>query len=287
MAADASSIELHDFVMDEVRRLLAGTGEDHFATEGEFTDGELLDRIAKYEAVAGDLCIMLGCIAYWARPTHRGVLRKALSRSIDRLELKGGLSIWLSLRWYPIILETYCSGVAAVQGGRYDSLADIFFTSAGTSEYGREEQLFVGAISKAMQDLVQSEAFKRIPGHERQYTPISEYLFKILQPQLDDVLFVGKDYERAFDEFEVLLALSAADLLYHREKRIWGPVGRFGWKQDRGSAPLTRVIDDARTGGENWAPIKAGLFGGQDRAVRGRSRSVSQDHQDIGLVVRL
>ena len=111
LAADASSIELHDFVMDEVRRLLAGTGEDYFATRGQFTDEELLDRIAKYEAVVGDLCIMLACIAYWARPTHRDVLSKALSRSVDRLESQGGLTIWLGLRWYPIILETYCSGI--------------------------------------------------------------------------------------------------------------------------------------------------------------------------------
>jgi len=263
LATDASSIGLHDFVMDEVRRLLAETGEDYFATGSQFTNEEFLKRIAKYEAIVGDLSIMLACIAYWARSTHRVILQKSLSRSTDRLDLKGGQSIWLALRWYPVILETYCSGIAAVQGGRWDSVADIFLTSAGASDYGREERYFVGAVSRAILDLASMDAFNRIPGHEKHYVPMSEYLFKILQPRLDDVLFVGKDYERAFDEFEVLLALSVCDIHVQRKEQVWGPVGRFGWKHHRGSAPLARVIDEARAAGDNWAPIKAGLFGGK------------------------
>lgn len=262
LASDASSIELHDFVMEEVRRLLAVTSEDFFAPGGKYSDEEFLGRITNYETAAGDLSLLLACVAYWARPHHRNILRKAISRSVDHLEMKGGLSIWLDLRWYPAILETYSAGIAAVQGGRYDSLAEVFFTKAWASEYGKDESYFVSALSQAVLELTRLDAFKHIPGHERHYVPMSEYLYKVLQPQLDDVLFVGKDYDRAFDEFEVLFALTIADLKVQRKDSAWGPIGRFGWKQPRGSGPLTVVINEARATGQAWPPLTVGFFGG-------------------------
>jgi hypothetical protein len=92
---------------------------------------------------------------------------------------------------------------------------------------------------------------------------MSEYLFKVLQPQLEDALFIGADYERAFDEFEVLFALSVVDLRVQRNVHMWAPTGRFGWKQQHGDGPLSLVIQEARAAGEDWAPLRAGLFGGK------------------------
>lgn len=43
-----------------------------------------------------------------------------------------------------------------------------------------------------------AELFKFIPGHERQYAPAREYLFKTIQPKLEDALLVGTDYEEQF-----------------------------------------------------------------------------------------
>ena len=93
---------------------------------------------------------------------------------------------------------------------------------------------------------------------------MSEYLFKILQPKLDDVLFLGKNYEQAFDTFEVFFALAVADLNLLRENYCWGPPGRFAWKY-RGhndNGPLGRIISEGRTQQDSWAPLQAGLFGG-------------------------
>jgi len=53
---------------------------------------------------------------------------------------------------------------------------------------------------------------------------MSEYLFKTLQPKLDDILFIGKSYEKSFDEFEVLFALVVADIKKQRDEHVWGPI---------------------------------------------------------------
>jgi hypothetical protein len=119
------------------------------------------------------------------------------------------------------------------------------------------------SIGEAILELERIGAFKQLPGHERHYAPRSEYLFKLLQPMLDDLLFLGRDYEHYFDRFEVLLALVHADLEQVERSHIWGPVGRFGWKFGNQDAnPLREIIEEAKKQKESWGPLKVGLFGG-------------------------
>jgi hypothetical protein len=263
LSDNSSSIQLHDFVIGEVRRFLSDTNEDHFAVQDAFSNEELLKRIDKYQRSVFDLSSVIACVAYWARPSHKLILQKALSRSADRLESQSGTVAWLHLRWYPLIMAMYCSGIAAVEGQRYDSLADMLHTKIGAPQHHEKDQYFVEAVTHGMLELTRLDLFNKLPGYERHYTPLSEYLFKILQPQLDDLLFIGKNYERSFDEFEVLLALISADIRKQNQGWFWGPIGRFGWKQrNHTHPPLTRVIEEAKANGDAWLPIKSGLFGG-------------------------
>jgi hypothetical protein len=262
LSTDSSTIELHDYLTQEVRRFLSATSEDSFAISGQYSREEFVSRLSRYEDAAGDLSILLACVAHWARPGHMATLQKCIARSADRLESRGGLVVWLALRWYPLVLELYCAGIAAVDAQRYDSLATIFYTPIPSSEYRNRNDMFVEAVGHGLLELNRTDVLKQIPGHERNYVPLSEYLFKILQPKLDDVFFVGKNYESAFDLFEVLFGLAVADMRQTKNEGIWGPIGRFGWKNRGDNSPLRRVLADAKAQGNGWAPIKAGLFGG-------------------------
>ncbi|BAO30173.1 caspase family protein [Sulfuritalea hydrogenivorans] len=263
LSNDSSAIELHDLLANEVRRFLSITSEDSFPTSGQFTKEEMLDRISRYEDSAADLSLLLACIAHWGKTTHTSTMQKCIARSSDRLESRGGLTIWLELRWYPLILELYTAGIAAIDAQRYDNLAALFYTQLPSSEYRDKNDTFVEAISNGLLELTRMNAFKQIPGHERHYAPHSEYLFKILQPRLDDTFFLGKNYETAFDEFEVFFALAIADIEMAKNGRVWGPIGRFGWKnRNRDNGPLARIIKDARSRKESWPPFRAGMFGG-------------------------
>lgn len=262
LASESGAIGLHDMLSSEVRRFLAVTTEDAFALSGQFTLDEFVLRLARYEVAALDLALLLACVSQWGRPTHLATLQKCIARSSDRLESTGGLTVWLALRWYPLLIELYCSGVAAVDARRFDSLAAIFGTTLPSSEYQRTSDTFVEAASMAVLELNRTNVLKQIPGHERNYTPLSDYLLKVLQPKLDDALFLGKNYEAAFDTFEVYFALCAADARLVSGQDAWGPIGRFGWKRNRDNSPLERVLKEADAQKSEWSPLKAGLFGG-------------------------
>jgi uncharacterized caspase-like protein len=282
LAANSSTIELHDFMIEEVKRFLSESSQDHFRVQGPFSTEEFLDRISKYEAAVSDLCILIACVSYWAAPQHRQILQKTLARSADRVEGQSGLTVWLSLRWYPILLEIYCGGIAAIEGQRYDSLANIFLTKVNAFEYSTKHETLAEVVTQGMLDLNRMNVFKQIPGHENQYTPLSEYLFKLLQPRLDDALFVGRTYEASFDEFEVFFALVIADSHKQTRDYVWGPVGRFGWKESGNeNGPLARVVRSARKEGADWPPLRAGLFGGDPA----RFLAVAEEY--VGIVKKL
>jgi uncharacterized caspase-like protein len=261
LGEESSTIKLHDFLIQEVRRFLSETSEDHFPVQEAFSPDQFRERITKYEDSVLDLSSLLACVAYWAKPNHKHILQKALSRSTDRLSSEEGNVPWVGLRWYPILLLFYCSGIAAVEGQRYDSLADIFYAKVPPLDYFRKEIYLIGSAARRVSGM--EDIFKLLPGHERQYVPLSEYLYKILQPKLDDILFISKHYERAFDEFEVLFALAAIDLRRQNEGLSSTSIGRFGWKHaNQENGPFARLVHEAETAGEKWLPINSGLFGG-------------------------
>lgn len=259
------TIKLHDLVVQELREVLLQTSEDNFAVQGiDWSLEEFTRRLKDYERVVDDLLRILSCIAYWGKQEHLPVLKMALTRLTDRLEPKSGLVVWQALRWYPIMLLLYGTGISALASDRYDNLAEILLTRVGSSRSATSSTTLTLAIGRAITELHRTDAFKQLPGHEHQYVPRSEYLFKFLQPILDDLLFLGRDYEQDFDRFEVLLALVHADLEEEQSHSAWGPIGRFGWKFHHYDVnPLKDIIADANRHKEAWGPLKAGLFGGE------------------------
>ncbi len=256
------TIKLHDLVVQELREVLLQTSEDNFVVQGiNWSLQEFTCRLKEYERIVDDLLRILSCIAYWGKQEHLTMLKMALMRLTDRLETKSGLAVWQALRWYPTMLLFYGAGISALASDRYDNLAAILLTRVGSSRSATSSTPLTLAIGEATTKL--HDMFKQLPGHERQYVPRSEYLFKLLQPTLDDLLFLGRNYEQDFDRFEVLLALVHADLESKESRGIWGPPGRFGWKFHHYDVnPLKDLIADANGQKESWGPLKAGLFGG-------------------------
>jgi hypothetical protein len=174
---------------------------------------------------------------------------------------------WIKLRWYPIIFQIYSAGIAAVESKRYDSLNSIFCTSIPAKDYDNNYKTLSDLAADAIVEFTRDGLFKNLPGHEQNYVPMSEYLFKQIQPLLDDILFIGKNYEPAFDEFEVMLGLTVC---YQNHKRsagyAWGPMGRFGYKYRSHNSPFKRIMERAKLEKENWEPIKQGMFDGDYKA---------------------
>jgi uncharacterized caspase-like protein len=259
--ADSSArILLDDLVGRQVRTVLAGSTSDRFPidTRDNF-DAVFADRLRNYESLVRPLQESVVLVARWGESSHRATLTGAFARLSDGADSDAdGLTVWLGLRWYPTTLLLYSVGIAALAGDQYEMLAAVLSVSTGARRSGGAMTSLVGSTVRGMLDVDRANGFKRIPGHERQYVPRSEYLFKVLQPPLEDLLFLGRGYEQLFDRFEVLLSLAYLDVADGK----WTPVGRFGYKVARGYGqdPLTELIAEANRDGDEWDPLRAGMF---------------------------
>lgn len=257
-------IKLYDIFYQKLREVVSLLADDQFNTQGvSFSEEEFLQRIKLYEDIVKGIQSMSVCVAYWGSSDHYQLLSKTIARVCDNFSPESGLAVWLNLRWYPVFLLLYSAGISAVSANNYNALAAILTTKVQSPRNTYETIEVTLPVGDATVNL--HDVFKKLPGHDQHYVPRSEYLFKLLQPGLDDLLFLGRDYEQMFDRFEVFLALVHAELEYNLENRVWGPLGRFGWKyksRERSGDVYSEIVREANTLKDEWPPLKAGLFSG-------------------------
>jgi hypothetical protein len=255
LAEDRFKIKLHGLVAGEIRRVRIATADDQFPLSNQWSIKELEARLTHYESALNDLLRIQILTAHWGEPSQQSALRLPAARLGQRILASSGNSGWIALQWYPLLLLLYSGGIAAVAAGNYENLRELMLTKVSDS-FGQQPRVdLCSVVTKNMSVL--ADAFKLLPGHERHHAPRSEYLLKVLQPPVEEMLFLGTGYEDAFDRFELLYALGHA---YQRKlagERTWGPVGRFGWKH----RVVSELVAEAERHGSSWAPLKTGIFG--------------------------
>jgi hypothetical protein len=261
-------IKLDDLANEELRRFHQATSDHLFplATAEPPAAESFAERLRQYERASERLACLALLTAHWGTAEQRTGLGKIAGRMMENAEPAGGKVVWIGLRWYPALLVLYAAGISAIASHSYENLAALLLGRVASNRTGQGDSTVLESTVDGLEDVMRQEAFKWLPGHERQYTPRSEYLFKVVQPWLDDLLFLGRTFEPLFDRFEVFMGLVYADLRRERypTRHIWGPVGRFGWKANRGygSNPLSELLAEAAGAKEGWAPLRAGFFGG-------------------------
>lgn len=251
---DRYRLRLFETVGEEVRRVSGLLRDERFSVTAGWSDEEFRKRIPAYDEIVADLCRVEALICRWGSEAALDTLTLPARRLCDQIASGSGNTGWLAIQWYPVLRLFYTGGIAAVAAGRYGALRALMHAPVRASH---KDGPLVTAVTDEMGD--KTRAFKLLPDLDRRYVPCSDYLYDSLRPLLDDLLFLGSDYERAFDRFEVLYALEYE----HLEDRGWSPIGRFGWKGIRSdSSSVTVILKEAEAAGGAWPPLTAGLCGG-------------------------
>ena len=266
LSTPTQHIRLDDFVSAHVRGALQVLNVERFPVQGVTTSREeFASRLAAYEAAIAAVATITVLMGRWCTPEQLPILERMLARLAESDKGSAGSVLWLRLGWYPILYLMYAGGVAALSADNYKALARILTAPVHFEPHDSSElKPLTVAVIQELTEIV--EAFKWLPGHERHYVPRSEHLRTRQQPLLEDLLFLGRTYDRHFDRFEILLALTYADL----SDRAWGPPGRFAWKHSGRmyKSPYVELMQEAERMGDNWPPLLAGLFGGSGKRFK-------------------
>lgn len=256
-----NTIDLHDLAMTEVRRFLEESGDDFFAADKVWDDDVFRATAKRYEDISSRLCSLGICIAHWGTNEHLLTLQKTILRMADRLPHMSSQPGPADFKWYPIILFAYSAGIAAIASDNHESISSILNTKVQGFWIQNKPISLAYATIRLIVGF--SSWFKKFPGHERFYTPTSEYLLKFLQPKIDDLIFTGRQYEEYFDRFEVMLALFSSWEMLEDVGQIFG-AGRYAYKYKHGSRddnPLGKVLGEVRTMKGSWPILQHGLSG--------------------------
>jgi hypothetical protein len=269
-------IALNDFVNHHLRRTLEALSVKNFPLNEGGSKDDFVKRIEAYEAAIGDLQAIAILIARWGDADASLQLEKILSRIANADKGASGSVVWLQLRWYPVLVLMYAAGIAALSAKRYDALQVVLATSVRADQASSGNEALLTRTIEAL--LHVNDNFKALPGHEKDRYPRSEHLFQSLGPTLDEALFLGEDYERLFDRFEVLAALAFADFRDPSgEGDCWGPPGRFAYKNRYSGSPMATLLAEAEAEGQGWPLLSTRLFGGKSE----RFLKVAQGYQQL------
>jgi hypothetical protein len=239
-------IDLHDLVMQETENTLVSISPSHFPVQAAFSLEALGGRLKRYEARTEILRAIVTTGCYWG------------SKEQTELWIAGDVR-WNNLRLYPALLLLYSGGLAAVAAAKYATFFALLtepILRAPSREYA-----LLDRVNASGRDVVDWSVMKQLPGLERHLTPTCDHLFQILREPLREFLPDDAAYEQRFDRFEYLLALVYADL----SNDEWGPIGCFIWRDGRLNGEdrvAGRIKKEANAAGEDWPPLKAGLFKG-------------------------
>lgn len=255
------AIKLHDLVVQEIRKVQYETEPEKFPLSDQVTIESFAERMRAYESIIRELQSVTILLSHWGGENHAPLLARIISRVTEKSHSTGGKVNLLGLRYYPTLLLLYSGGIAAIDSEKYSNLLTLFTANVGSRHSGEKGEIAIITVVERFLDLERTNIFKSLPGYERNYVPRSEYVFKVIQPMLDDLLFLGDSYESLFDRFEVFWALAYADLDRSEIGGVWGPPGRFAYKLRREGGPFWEVVSEADLYGDDWPPLKAGFFG--------------------------
>ncbi len=248
----------YEFLSGQIKTTIKTLEDSQLTMREEISKETLTTRLQKYEESILGVCRVQAVLAYWGNQAQSHLIPLA-SKRIGEMNKPGeGYDQWIRFRWYPILLIIYSSGIASVAAENYVTLNKMF---AAKIEQEYESLTLIRKVNKETGDF--NNLFRLLPDRERERVPKSEYIFALLKSLFEEIFFLGEDYEVFFDKFELLFSLEYANHSATENGRIWGPIGRFGYKfHNSQSSPFHRLSADADTMKEAWPPLKAGLFNG-------------------------
>jgi hypothetical protein len=272
-------IELHDLIRGEVERVVSATTDERMPVSGGFrpTTDDVRKRIEQYDAITETLrsLVITGC--YWGGEEHQKLWVALLERLANKPST-GGATALIELRRYPALLTLYAAGLAAIAKQEYVLLKALLL--GPVVQDSRRSRPIMDSVYPS--SIIEQRLAQEVFGRSSAYTPVSDHLYELLRDSLRDYLPDDERYAEAFDRFEYLWAIVAADDGLHRgttEEFIAFPLGRFAWRRDfsETDSAIASVLRQERAAAEAaGTPLLAGLvpslerFDAADRAVKRR-----------------
>lgn len=273
----AKQAKVRNLVIGEARKLYAALNDEEFLKkDADQRYAAIIKRMEEYEELIGPFLQLFaaGCHGgpEWLQPLWPEALTIVANPTFRSTEANP----LARLRRYPPLLLLYAGGVAAVTGGNYANLAKLLWWTQVRSYVPNNSVAFGLAQGR----IVDSYDEKHLKDGRQHRMPFNAHIVNTLRKPLNRFVHSEDNYMESFVRFEYLFALFSMS-----ENHGLIP-GSFTWESEqyRGLQRYYKtgvwIINDTETEldrmGEDWPPLKSGLFKGPLDSFRAFKREADQ-----------
>lgn len=290
-------IELDYLVSQEVQRVLTAL-KDSSRVAGPLsgTNEEQVVRLAEEATqlfrLAEPFCASLQVAVRWGTPETLTPWATGLRTFVaEATKIEGGVQSLVEMRHIPGMVAAMTAGIAAVSSGTWQNLKALVVDQFVKDRYregqlplieatdpyaafGSTNNIVTNTLARAaLLDKEFADAFGDFAEQKNgnYHTPIAEWLHHVLRSVFADQWPDDEAFGAEFDRAEVALGLLAQDAANVRadanpDRPRWARSRWFGrslWRsQHNHGNPIEDFAGELQTQGAQWAPVRAGLFGG-------------------------
>lgn len=224
LADNRNYIKITEIVNNQLKIYLSKTVlyKDNYNTA---SDEDFVKTVELYENDVQNLLKIIILLTYYGGELYSNLVIKILSRTVSKDRN-------INLLYYPSYLMYYVAIISGLESKNYKVLKDVLELEINKTinmeYYYNEKNLLIDTCDNIV-DL--SRDFNVFFPEKNYKYPLNEYLYKELQPLIDDFLYVGDEYPELFISTEILISFFYALKNYNEQTAsVWGPLGRYTYQ---------------------------------------------------------
>lgn len=242
LSENKNYIKITDIVNNQLKIYLSKTSmyKDNYNADN---DESFVKTVELYREDVEILLKIVILLTYYGGDVYSNLILKILGRIMPRDNS-------IQLLYYPIYLMYYVVIITCIESRNYKVLENVLKLENNKTfnrgSYYSESNLLIEVCNHMVALIKDYDVF--FPENNYKY-PLSEYVYKELQPLIDDFLYVGDEYPEIFISTEILISFFYAINNYSEdENQVWGPLGKYSYqiiytKKQIETFPIYKVIE--------------------------------------------
>ncbi len=239
-------IEINELINEELKIYINEFDQEKLDLNG-IDEEKFKIKIKTIEKNIENLLSAVILITYYGDERYNKMLKKIIYRVFPTGTFSGQ-TIAISLLYIPTLILIYGIIITSLESEKYDIIKEIVNmedNKIDSSHYYRDSDLLLTNLFNRIND-ISSSFGKLFPDQNYRY-PMNEYLYKYLQPIIDDILYIGDEYSDKYINTEILISIAYAIKNYNGKDYVWGPIGRYLYilgygNKDINKLPINSVI---------------------------------------------
>jgi len=259
---DEGKIQLYDLLHNEQEN--AYNKIQQKKDYNQYPTKELFEKLMKEHESAIEILLPLVINGvYWCEPNQESIFFEIIKRIAEPIqqELYSSYQMTRKLHYYPSILIFYAMGICALERGNFLFLKKLFEIKVSENNNEYSQKIFI--VGKLNSCLFKNRDFNELFNINKR-APFSYLLCEKVYPFFKKHISNEEQFKERFDMFEYYISLNYSYIIPDGFNQI--PWGQYTYRREQYtrniSSPWIDLQNQADTEKENWAPIKAGMFGG-------------------------